>query len=127
MVKVLNQIWSLQIARFFLVGIVNTAFGYSIFAMFILLGLHYVLAVLLALVCGVMFNFKTTGTIVFKNKNNRLILSFIAVYILMYLLNIGFLRVCGLNKLLGEAIIIVPLALLTFWLQKQFVFREVAK
>lgn len=121
----IGRFWAIQIIRFLLVGVANTIFGYTIFAMFILLGLHYAVAVLLASICGVLWNFKTTGTIVFKNRDNRLILRFIGVYVLIYFLNVGFLRVCGLSSLVGQAVIILPLALLTFWLQKKYVFKEI--
>ena len=63
--------------KFVLVGILNTAFGYLVFALLLFLGLHYTLAVILSTIAGVLFNFKTTGTLVFKNHNNKLIFKFV--------------------------------------------------
>jgi len=101
-----------------------------VFAVFILLGLHYVLAALLGQICGVLFNFKTTGTIVFKNKSNRLIFRFFGVYLVTYLLNIGLLKVFdlyGFGSLVAGAIIILPIAFLTYSLQTRFVFNALDK
>jgi len=112
------------------VGGVNTAFGYTVFAVFILLGLHYVLAALLGTICGILFNFKTTGIIVFRNKDNRLIFRFFGVYLFTYLLNIGLLRLFdfyGVGSLVAGAIIILPMAFLSFLLSRRFVFKTSPK
>jgi putative flippase GtrA len=112
------------------VGGVNTAFGFAAFAVFILLGLPKELAALLGTICGVLFNFKTTGTIVFKNKDNRLIFRFFGVYLVAYLLNIGLLdilEIYGVGPLVAGAIIILPVSLLSFLLNKRFVFNALDK
>jgi putative flippase GtrA len=117
------------------VGGVNTAFGYGVFALIILLNRHFrvcspeaelVLAPLISQICGILFNFKTTGTIVFRNRNNRLILRFFAVYSITYLLNYGLLRLFesfGIGRLVSGAIIVLPLALLAYFLNKRYVFN----
>jgi putative flippase GtrA len=109
------------------VGGVNTAFGFAVFALFILLGLPREVAVFLGLVCGILFNFKTYGTFVFRNKNNRLILRFFGVYLSSYLLTIGLLKLFdlyGIGSLVAMAIIVLPVNLLTFLLQRRFVFNS---
>ena len=121
------RLWSIQILRFLVVGAINTIFGYGAFALFILLGLHYVLAALLGQICGILFNFKTTGTIVFKNKDNRLILRFFGVYLFTYLLSIGSLRVfeiAGIGSLVAAAIMVLPVSFVGFLLQRRFVFKS---
>jgi putative flippase GtrA len=112
------------------IGGINTLFGYTIFALFILLGLHYTLATLLSTICGIFFNFKTTGTIVFKNKDNRLIFRFFGIYLIAYLLTIGLLKVFslfGIGNLIAGAIIVLPVALFSYFLNKKFVFRTLDK
>lgn len=102
-------------------------FGYGLFAFFVWLGLHYSFAVFLSTVLGVLFNFKTTGLIVFKNGNNKLLLKFIGVYILTYLTNIvliSFLKLTGLGIYLAGAIAVLPVAILSFILLKSFVFNK---
>jgi len=112
------------------VGGVNTAFGYGVFALFIWTGLHYTLAAFLTEICGILFNFKTTGTIVFGSKNNRLIFRFFGVYLSVYLLRIGLLRlflIYGVGPLAAAAIIVLPLSLLAYVLQRRFVFNTLDK
>jgi putative flippase GtrA len=90
--------------------------------------MNYVLAALLAQICGVLFNFKTYGALVFKNKNNRLILRFFGVYLVTYLLTIGFLKIFniyGVNNLVAGAILLLPMALISFLLNRRFVFRTI--
>jgi putative flippase GtrA len=82
---------------------------------------------LLATVAGVLFNFKSTGLLVFKSENNRLITRFVAVYIVVYAVNVALLKMA---YLLGEgpyfagAVLIGPMALLAFVLHWKFVFCE---
>jgi putative flippase GtrA len=135
----IRKLWAIQILRFLAVGGVNTAFGYGVFALLILLNRHFricspeaelVLAPLISQICGILFNFKTTGTIVFRNRNNRLILRFFAVYSITYLLNYGLLRLfesLGIGRLVGGAILVLPLALLAYFLNKRFVFNALGK
>jgi putative flippase GtrA len=131
----IRRLWAIQFLRFLAVGGVNTAFGYGVFALLILLNRHFkicspevelVLAPLISQICGILFNFKTTGTIVFKNRNNRLIFRFFAVYSITYLLNYGLLRLLesfGVGRLVGGAILVLPLALLAYLVNRRYVFK----
>ncbi|MFR8440345.1 MAG: GtrA family protein [Campylobacter sp.] len=117
-----------QLFSFLLVGILNTIFGYGLFALFIYLGLYYPLAVLLSTILGVLFNFKTIGGLVFGSNDNKLIFKFILVYVIIYLLNIFFLwlfkRLGFENMYLNGFILLIPLAAVSFLLNKFFVFRR---
>jgi putative flippase GtrA len=113
-------------ARYIAVGLLNTAVGFSLYAIFIFSGLHYSLAVLLSTIMGVLFNFKTIGKIVFKNSGNHLLLRFIGVYTVTYFLNVMGLRIFDYFKIdmyLAGALILIPLAIISFILHKTFVFR----
>ena len=124
----IKRFWSISFIRFLVIGGINTLFGYGVFAVFILVGLHYVLAMLFAQICGIIFNFKTTGTVVFKNRNNRLIFRFFGVYLITYLLNIGALKIFdiyGVSSLIAQAIIALPMAIVSFILLRRLVFNIV--
>ena len=114
--------------KFLFVGALNTLFGYSMYALFIFLGLHYSLAVFCSTVLGILFNFKTIGVIVFKNSDNRLIFKFFGVYALIYVLNVSgltLLKTLGSgNMYINGLILVIPLALLSFLLNKKFVFSK---
>jgi putative flippase GtrA len=94
--------------------------------MLLYIGLHYSIAVLIATVFGVLFNFKTTGILVFKNSDNKLIFKFTGVYALIYILNVGFLRVFDLFQFdlyFAGALLLLPMAIIGFVLNKRFVFE----
>jgi putative flippase GtrA len=122
-----------KFARFLLVGVLNTLFGYFLYGTLILIGLDYKLAVLLATILGVLFNFQTTGKLVFGSKNNKLIFRFVLVYVVTFLLNVEVLRIVdaidiGIEQktkmLIAGAILLLPMAVISFILMKLFVFRE---
>jgi len=111
--------------KFLLVGGLNTLFGYGMFVFFRALGLHFVLATLCAHICGVLFNFKTTGALVFKSRDNRLIVRFFLVYLVVYFFNIGgiwLFREAGCNDYLAGFLVLIPQAVFSFLLMRRFVF-----
>lgn len=115
--------------RFLIVGVGNTLVGYGLFSVFLYLNLHYTLSALLATILGVLFNFFTTGRYVFFNNNNRLIIRFISVYIVVYLFNITGLKLgeeFAISYYFSGMLLIIPLALLSFFLNKNFVFKNIA-
>lgn len=124
----LGKLLQVKLLRFLLVGMLNAAFGYSCFAGFLYLGLHYSAALLLATVLGVAFNFKSTGALVFGSKNNKLIFRFVAGYGVVYGANvagIAALKLLGVDPYLAGMALIVPMALLSFVINNRFVFNYV--
>lgn len=125
-----KQLLNNQLIRFFIVGGVNTVFGYSVFAFFIFLGFHYSIAALLGTIMGVLFNFKTTGKLVFKRSDNSLIFGFFAVYAVIYVLNVlglMFFNILHISNYIAGAVLILPLGILAFVLNKKFVFQNEGK
>lgn len=115
-----------QFIRFLGVGVLNTIFGYGCYALLVVIGLHYSLALAISTICGIFFNFKTLGALVFNSSDNRRIFRFILVYIFAYLINavgVYFVEISGGGALLGGAMMLLPAALLTYLLQKHFVFK----
>ena len=114
-----------QFLRFVVVGCVNTAFSYSLYAVLLWLGMHFALANLCATAVGIVFSFWTQGAIVFKNHDWRLLRRFVMVWVLIYALNIGFIAAfvgLGLNSYAAGALALVPTVILSFVLQRMFVF-----
>ena len=116
-----------RVLRFLIVGFLNTVFG---FGMFVLIGLFIApiwLHSLLATVIGTLFSFKTMGKLVFKNSSNQLVYRFIGVYSFIYLVNVFFLIVANnfkMNINLSQALLILPMATLSYILNKNFVFKK---
>lgn len=116
--------------RFLAVGLLNTLFGYGVYAFLLFLGANYAWALFFSTVLGVLFNFKSTGFLVFGSVDNRLIFRFILVYLVLYILNailIKSLHVAGIDFYLSGALLILPMAILAFFMNKCFVFKCVAK
>lgn len=115
-----------QFLRFLAVGVLNTIFGYLCFAGLVYAGIHYSLALLIATVVGVLFNFKTTGSFVFGVTNNRLLVRYLVAYGVVYLLNVAGVKAlvgAGVPPVIGGAMMLVPAAVFAFVLQKRYVFR----
>ena len=113
--------------KFILVGILNTAFGYGAFALLMYTGLHYSAAVVLSTIAGILFNFKTTGVLVFKNKDNSLIFKFIAVYTLVCITGIIILRlaqIAHINLYFAGLVSTGICAVTAFLLNKDWVFKK---
>lgn len=112
--------------KFLLVGGLNTAFGYLVFALLIWLGLHYSLATFLSTVIGIVFNFFTTGRLVFQNSDNGLIFRFFTVYGVYWVINVSaiwLVTLTGYTNLyvIGIALVL-PCAMVSYVLMKVFVF-----
>ena len=116
-----------KIIRFILIGGLNTLVGYSLYSFFIFLGIDYALASLLSTGLGILFNFKFTGKIVFNNKDNKNFVKFFSTYILIYCLNLQLVKIIQLytsNLYFAGFILIIPSTILSFTLNKYFVFKD---
>lgn len=117
-----------QFARFVAVGLLNTIFGLTVFAILILLGLSKGLALAIAWILGVLFNFQTMGRLVFRNYNPRLLLRFSLGYVVMYIVNLLALNAVtsfGVAPIPAQAILAPFVAILTFFVNRMLVFRAV--
>ena len=116
-----------QILNFLWVGGLNTLVGYALYAFFIFLDIRFFLALLLATGLGVVFNFFTIGRIVFKQSNSKLFFKFTAMYIFLYFLGLLFIQILKkfhINLYLSGFISVITLSMLSFTLNKYFVFSE---
>jgi putative flippase GtrA len=121
-----RRVFDARFLRFAVVGMLNTAFGYGVYALMLRIGLGYAAASAVATVVGVLFNFKTTGVLVFDSQDNRLILQFIAVYVIVYCVNLTglwLLNRAGVDSYTAGLVTLLPSALLAYLLNKVFVFR----
>lgn len=121
-----EKIIPIRFLLFLIVGGVNTLFGYGIFALCIFFKFHYAFASVVSTVLGVLFNFKTTGIIVFKNKDNTLLFKFFMVYAISFIIGLIYLyymNQLNISNYLSGAIWILPGASIAYTLQRIFVFK----
>lgn len=116
-----------EFGMFLLVGLLNTFIGYSIFALLTLLDVRASIALFSTYIFGVIFNYFTTGKLVFNSLNNHAFLRFIVSYVAIYFINLGIITQLmqnGISQLLSQAIVTPFMALLSFLIFKIFVFRD---
>ena len=68
--------------------------------------------------------------LVFKNRDNHLLLRFFGVYAFSYSINVGLLsllNLAGVGSLVAGAIIVLPVAAVSFLLMQIFVFKTIPK
>jgi putative flippase GtrA len=112
---------------FLAVGGLNTVVGYGFFVAFHSLGFSPTPAVICATIAGVMFNFLSTGRIVFASQRMHVLPRFIAVYVVQCTANVLMLHAlidAGLSILLAEGIVIALLAVATYVAMKKLVFID---
>ena len=111
--------------RFVLIGVVNTAFSFGLYLLFVYLGLHFATANLLATLAGIVFSFRMQGSLVFDNKSWKPLLRFVPVWTLIYLLNVALiaaLTALGMNAYAAGAAALLPTVAMSYFMQKRFVF-----
>jgi putative flippase GtrA len=123
----LEKFISEELYKYLVVGGINTVFGYSIFALSLFLGLHYSIAVLLATILGILFNFQTYGRIVFKSHSWQLIGRFVFVYAVLYLISLALLMLFDsfiVDLYLAGAIVMLFVSYLGYVLNKRYVWTK---
>jgi len=114
--------------RFLAVGVLNTLFGYVAYAVLLFFGFSYPVALLLATILGVIFNYFNFGKFVFSGHRDWLTFcKFVYVYVATYVINSTGLKVLTqeflLNPYVGQFICIPPIVLLSWLLMNYWVFK----
>lgn len=103
--------------RFLAVGVVNTGFGYAVYAALIFLGLAPQPALALAFAIGILWNYMTHARLVFGTAGLRKILPYAGAYAAIYAINavaLGRALRAGLSPLLAQGLLVLPMACLSF-------------
>ena len=114
-----------QLWRYYQAGIVNTLFGYGLFALLVLAGLNMYLAQIVAHVLGVIFNYFTFSRYAFAGRQ-RSLPRFALAYVLNYLLAVAFLwAACEWvqSPYMAGLIATLVVSLINFFLLRKLVFQ----
>lgn len=112
--------------RYYQAGIVNTAFGYGLFALFVALGLNMYVAQIMSHLLGMAFNYFTYSRHAFQDSDvskSR----FIASYAVNYLLGLGALWAVSqavASPYLAGFIAVVIVSLINYFILKHWVFTS---
>lgn len=112
--------------RFVVAGAVNTGVGFAVYSAAIVLGSSVWAALLFANLSGVVFNFFTTGGYAFRCRLLARFPRFAAAYAGLYAVN--WLCIDGLagfqfGAIAAQAVITIPLAVLSYVIMSRFVFE----
>ncbi|MBI5438655.1 MAG: GtrA family protein [Nitrosomonadales bacterium] len=111
--------------RFLVAGGVNTLFGFAVYSAFIIADMPVWFSLLAGTILGTIFNFITTGGYVFRELSLPRVPRFIICYLLIYGINFMLIELISIwlsNKILSQAILIFPVAMLSYFLMARFVF-----
>lgn len=114
-----------ELLRFLLAGAVNTLFGYAIYSVGILAGTPVWMALMIGMLVGTVFNFFTTGGYAFRQLSPQRYPRFVGCYLLLYGINLLLIEGLSLwisDKLKVQAVLLFPLALLSYFLMARLVF-----
>jgi putative flippase GtrA len=119
-----------QLLRFATVGVVNTGLGYAvIFACMYIAGLDAVVSNVLGYAVGLVASYVLNRTYTFRSaaKAPTEIVRFLSIFLLAYLANLGTLlvliRQAGMHEGVAQAVAGVVYFVLSFVLNKYYVFR----
>lgn len=115
-----------QFIRFAVVGVLNTAFGYGIFAVIYLTCGSQTIAIVGGNIIGMIFNYFSIGILVFASKGGVAV-RFLIAYGLILSANLGLaelLRNFGVTGLLAQLVLLPVLVILSYALNAGFVFRR---
>lgn len=109
-----------KIIKFLSAGILNTVFGYSLYAALLYIKTPYLIALFVATVSGVAFNYFSFGRMVFNGHGNWFVFrKFVIAYASIYAVNAALLGILTryflLSPYLGQ-IICIPISVLLSWL-----------
>ena len=102
--------------RFLVTGLVNTAFGYGVFCLGLLLGMGPPMALALQFALGIPFNFIVHGRFVFGRAAWSRLAPYGLAYLVLYGMNLGALAllVPALAPAIAQALLLLPMAVLSF-------------
>lgn len=95
--------------RFLAVGVLNTAFGYAVYALGVLAGLPAQAALALQFVLGALWNYRLHARLVFAVRGWGRLPAYVGAYLLIWALNALALRAllaAGLGALAAQALIL---------------------
>lgn len=124
--KMLDRENAVALAKFVVVGGINTAFAYLVYAAFVLAGAFPWLANLLALVLGILFSFMSLGKFVFGKTDIRSFIRFVASWVAVYIVQtcvIYLLMHLGLTAIVAGLVVLPVTAVISFLIQRFIVFR----
>lgn len=113
--------------RFLVVGVFNTLFGYSVFALLTFVTHQPPLSLAISYVIGAAFNYFTTGRLVFAAKGFGAFLPFVMGYVIVLAVNLvgqAGLHAMGVSPLVNQAVLLPFVVVLSYVVNRYVVFSR---
>lgn len=117
----LDRLW-----RYYQAGIVNTAFGYGLYATFVAAGFNMYVAQITAHFLGVAFNYLTYSRHAFRDSQASKV-RFVMSYVVNYLLGLASLATLSrifVSPYIAGALAVVLVSLINYFILRHFVFNR---
>jgi putative flippase GtrA len=115
--------------RFLIVGGINTAVNYGIYALLLFAGLGHLAAITLSFAVGLAISFRAHARFVFQGGGYSAFALYVGSWLLLYALNVTILDLLvrrGVDEYLAGAILVPPFAILAYFVLRHVVFRAAA-
>ena len=123
----IEKIAGVRFLRFLIVGGFNTAVGYILFCVALAILPTTFLALCVSTLLSVLFNFVSTGTLVFGSRDPRRIVRFYGVYGAVFAYNaigLAILEHVGVAPRIGALFLLPGAVVMSYFLNRQFVFAQ---
>ena len=122
-----ERLAGVRFLRFLVVGGFNTAIGYALFCVALAIFPTTFIALCVSTLLAILFNFFSTGTLVFGSRDPRRIVRFYGVYGIVFVYNavgLAILERLGLAPQIGALILLPGAVVMSYVLNRQLVFTE---
>ena len=129
----MKNFFSYRFVKFVLVGMINTIVGYGTYSLFIFIGMHYLVANVLATIIGIACSFVLNKKITFKESkiDRHMPFRFVSVYLISFVIGtinlILLVSFCNINEYVAGLINLVVTTLISWFGHKYYSFREVKR
>lgn len=127
-IAALKKLLNIEFLRFLLVGALNTGVGYLVYLLGLLVAnLSPGVALAVATVIGALFNFVTTGRMVFRDSAWSRLPLFLLSYAMVYVLNLCALQgliAIGVPAHWAQAILLPVMAVTSYAVFRTMVFKK---
>lgn len=121
--------YSRRIVKFLGTGVLNTLFGYGVFAGLVFINLSYLIALFIATLAGIIFNYFSFGRMVFSARGGWFVFGkFVSAYTMVYGINATFLGILThdfhWSPYLGQILCILPSVVISWILMNYWVYKN---
>ena len=112
---------------FALIGFLNTAFAYLVYAASLYVGLPYPVAIILSMAASILVGFVGQGRLVFRNSDPSRIVRYVVMWGLLLLVHTAIVNrsvAYGFTTYVGGLLAILPVVSLSYVIQKYYVFKR---